>query len=90
MSRVSPNTLVKMVVTIAIGMTTGVLAVGLAVGTENIINWKNKLARSIIHDGHSRGVLRASLFHVAFSVVLACIGSTLVRLSTLYSTNIFS
>ena len=76
---VTPITLVKLVVTIAIGMTTGVLAVGLALGTENIIYYKNLLTRKIIHDGHRFGVLRAALFHIAFSIALTGVGSSLVR-----------
>lgn len=76
--RVKPYTCVKLGVTIAIGLTVGLLAVGLAVGTENLIIFKNDVARQIIHDGRPLGVLRAALFHIAFSVVLVLIGSSMV------------
>lgn len=69
----------KLLVTIAIGLTLGVLAVGLAIGTETLINQKNYLLRTIIHDGHPLGVLRAALFHVAYSVCLVVFGASLVR-----------
>lgn len=65
--------------TIGIGVTVGMLAVGLAIGTETIIKHKNIVARDIIHDGHPAGVLRAALAHMAFSIGLACIGSILVN-----------
>ena len=69
----------KLCVTMAIGLTVGVLAVGLAIGTESLINMKNLTTRHIIHDGHPFGVVRAALFHVTFSIFLVLIGSALVR-----------
>ena len=77
--RIKPYTLVKLAVTVTIGVSVGVLAVGLAVCTEAVIKWKNEHTRHIIHDGHSFGVLRAALFHCAFSVALVLLGSSYVR-----------
>ncbi len=77
--RIRPYTLVKLCVTILIGITVGVLAMGLALGTEKIIIFKNEVARSIIHDGRPLGVFRAALFHIAFSIALVTIGSSMVR-----------
>lgn len=80
--RIRPYTLVKLCVTILIGVTVGVLAVGLALGTEKIIGFKNEVARRIIHDGRPLGVLRAALFHIGFSSALVIVGSTMVCLTT--------
>lgn len=85
-----PYTLVKLLVTILIGFTTGVLAVGLALGTEKIVNFKNDVARHIIHDGHQLGVFRAALFHIGFSIGLVLIGSSLVGLYFASSSEPFS
>ena len=79
MCRIRPYTLVKLCVTILIGITVGILAVGLALGTERIIMLKNEVARHIIHDGRPLGVFRAALFHIAFSIALVVIGSSMVR-----------
>lgn len=77
--RIKAYTLIKLLVTILIGITVGVLAVGLALGTEKMITSKNEIARHIIHDGRPLGVFRAALFHIGFSIGLVTMGSALVQ-----------
>ena len=51
----------------------------MAVLTERMILFKNDSVRSIIHDGHSFGVLRGALFHCAFSSAFTIAGLAMVR-----------
>ncbi len=68
-------------VPVIIGLLVGLLAVGLSRLTEDAINYKNTLLRSIIHSTEHLevGVFLAMLVHVVYSVVLVVIGSALVR-----------
>ena len=57
------------------------MAVGMAICTENLINWKNAVVRHIIHDGRPDGIARGCLLHVVYSVSLTVAGTALVRLN---------
>ena len=80
--RVKTHSFVKLIVTISIGVAIGVLSVGLASVTENLRRWKNFTSRSIIHDGHPHGILRAGCFHMGYSTILILLGYSLVSAPT--------
>jgi H+/Cl- antiporter ClcA len=69
---------VKSLVTLAIAISVGLLTVGLAVVTEYGVSWKNHVVRHMLHAPGQYQLLRAAVFHVAFSNALVLFGAALV------------
>lgn len=77
--RVKAVTVVKLLATFFIGLVTGAAGAGLAAAQEHLYHTKNNAAREIIHDGLPHGILRAFVFHLAYTETLVLIGASLVR-----------
>ena len=73
-------TVVKLLATFFIGIVTGAAGAGLAAAQERLYHTKNNAAREIIHDGLPHGILRAFVFHLAYTETLVLIGASLVRI----------
>ena len=71
--------MVKLLATFFIGLVTGAAGAGLAAAQERLYHTKNNAAREIIHDGLPHGILRAFVFHLAYTETLVLIGASLVR-----------
>ncbi|KAK9831020.1 hypothetical protein WJX74_000332 [Apatococcus lobatus] len=71
-------TVVKLLATFLIGIVTGAAGAGLAAAQERLYHTKNNAAREIIHDGLPHGILRAFVFHLAYTETLVLIGASLV------------
>jgi chloride channel 7 len=80
---VKVHVFIKLIITICIGVSIGVLAVGLASVTEAVRVWKNVVTRSIIHDGQPHGILRAAIFHSGHTAALTLLASCLVSMPVL-------
>ncbi|KAK9797036.1 hypothetical protein WJX73_002454 [Symbiochloris irregularis] len=78
--KIKRQTFLKLLATLTIGVLVGVMAVGMAICTENILAWKNAFIRQVIHDGHPFGIVRGCLVHVTFSVILTLAGCLMVQL----------